>query len=688
MRSATPRSALRAGLFLALLPALLPAQETLLCGFEGPEALRGWEIVSGTAALVAEGATEGRQALELCFDPKARYNGAYLSWRRVPRDWSAHDALALDVTNPGPGPVPASLLIADQAWADRGRTYWNRHNAHTAFPPGRSRWVIPVRGLFRGEAGCRNPDLKTDIDPAGIVRLDFGFGVRGAGGRILLDNLRLLRLGRPAGVWAFDLGPPGQVLQPGWTPVSQETVYTPERGHGWGPRGGRPWNGAARDTTFGGPLLQDFCEAGGYSLRIDVPPGRYRAAVFFENSGYWGGEQAAHTERRILADGAVRWRETRPDGAAHPLYRFERTEPVGVDLWQTYMAAELARPAEFDCDAAPDGLVLTFEADRTWGAKVSALALHRSDDAAAARWLAAELEGVAAEFRRRAVCLDPAGAPVLPPAWKEAPLAAWPVELEDEIQPAAGPPAGAPGPSELALARLALRGERELFCLCLRPRENLGACTLRLAPLAGPGALDARILVAWYGLRRGFGDVSHRVRPHTLRPQERVDLEAGVTRMLAIAVQVPEEARPGDYRGALEVLDSGGTVLLRVPLHLAVTSALLRREADFSVGFFGLMPPAALGAERRWALLAETLALLRERGFNAVSGGPDFKLSGWRDGEPVIDFGDMDRFFALLASHGFRRPLNGYGGARFLGLHDGYTKGAAAARVEKQSALP
>ena len=53
----------------------------------------------------------------------------------------------------------------------------------------------------------------------------------------------------------------------------------------------------------------------------------------------------------------------------------------------------------------------------------------------------------------------------------------------------------------------------------------------------------------------------------------------------------------------------------------------------------------------------------------------------------MIDFGEMDRFFALLRKYGFDKPLNGYGGARFLGLHEGYEKGAAGARVEKESGL-
>jgi len=226
-----------------------------------------------------------------------------MTWRRVRGDWSGFDGLVLDVFNPGSEPIPAYVLIADKAWAGKGRSYWNRHNASTTIAPGRTRWTIPVGGLYRGEAGSRNNDIKRNIDAAEIVRLDFGFGVRGARGRVVVDDLRLVEVARPAGVWALDFGPPDQSVMPGWTAVSNATGYTKQRGFGWGPTGGKPWTGAARDTTFGPALLRDFCEGGGYRFHVDAPAGRYRVTVIYENSGYWGGEQAMQSTRRILAGG-------------------------------------------------------------------------------------------------------------------------------------------------------------------------------------------------------------------------------------------------------------------------------------------------------------------------------------------------------------------------------------------------
>ncbi len=675
---------------LAMLGQAHAGESRVLCDFEDAAAVKMWDFTAGSPKLVAEGVTQGRRALEITFDPKGRYQPGYIYWRRVPRDWSQYDALVLDVFNPGDAPIPGYVLVADEAWEQKGRTYWNRHNGRATFAPGQTQWVIPVRGLYRGEAGSRNNDIKRNIDPDRIVRVDFGFGRKGAAGRIIIDNLRFVKTSRPAGVWAFDFGPPSQSVMLGWTPVSHQTRYTAKQGYGWGPRGGAPWKGAARDTTFGTMLLQDFCEARRYNFHIDVPPGRYKVVVFYENSGYWGGEQAMQRERRILANGKLAWSESRPDGPAHALYRFENVEPVGVDLWDTYMAAELAKPARFEAHAGRNGLTLRFEADRAWGSKVAALVVYSAEDGPAGAWVEDQFDKLAKEFRRKAVCLDK---PIprkrrTKPAWQEAGLVASPMNIEHTVVP--GMPLDPPvdTPEALELSGVAVRGEYEPLCLAVRPSRDFGECDLVLDPFTGPGKLDAKVQVVWYNTSRGFNTIAYRIMPHTLRDAAKVSLPASVTREIVVTVRVPEDAKPGEYRGRLTIKQANGDAVLRVPLRLTVSPVVLDRETDFLMGFFGLMPPRLIPDAQRWDVLEETLVLLREHGMNAVSGGPSWRLKGWRDGEPVIDFGDMDRFFALLRKHGFTRPLNGYGGARFNGLHGRYEKGRPGAAVEKQSGLP
>lgn len=660
------------------------ADETLVCGFETDADVAAWSINSGGARLVTEGVTQGARALELTFDPAGQYDAAHLFWNRVVRDWTPYDALVLDVFNPLDRPIAGSLLIADAAWEQANRSYWNRHNSDLTFAPGRGRWIIPVRGLFRGEAGSRNNDIKRDIDPNQIVRLDFGFGRRGDTGRVIVDNLRFVRVDRPAGVRAFDFGPPSQPVMLGWTAVSHESGYDAARGFGWFPANNRPWNGAARDTTFGTMLTQDFCEAGGYQFRVDVPAGRYRCLVIYENCGYWGGEQAKQRVRRILVGDAEVYREQRPDGASTALWRFEDVEPIGVDIWDTYMAAEIARPVRFEAQAGNDGLVLRFDDDGDWGSRLSALAVWRTDDGAAGRWIDGQLAALAEEFRSKAVCLDPKPAPALGGLARDA-ASIWQLNLDDEFTPAALPPRDAAEPPTLTAE--AVRGEYEPLCLAIRPTRDLGRCRLELVP--GEGWPASTVSVVRYGLSRGFGSLAWRTVPHTLRPASEVELPADVTREIIVTANVPADAAPGARTAALRVIGPDGRDVLSVPLRLTVLDLVLDRTTDYQMGFFGLEPPDSLmppGTAN--AALVETLRLLREHGMNGVSGGPNLRLTGWRDGRPQIDFAACDAFFETLEQAGFTGPVNGYGGLRFAGLHDGYQHGETAQRVAQQSGLP
>ncbi len=662
-------------------------QEELLYPFASPADIRQWDINSGQASIAPLPGRPEAKAMRLVFDPKGNYQPGYIQWRRPQGDWSGFDALMLEVTNPGTEPMPGYALVADRAWEEKGRSYWNRHNGSVVFPPGTTEWRIPVEGMYRGEAGSRNNDIKRNIDSDSIVRVDFGFGKKGASGEVYLRDLRLVKAGRPAGVWAFDFGPPQQSVMLGWTPVSHTTAFSKQTGYGWGPDGGAPWDGADRDTTFGPPLVQDFCESRNYTFRIAAPPGDYKVLFILENSGYWGGEQAKPTWRTLAVNGRQVWEEQRPDGAAHPLWRFEDVEPLGGDIWSTYLAPELARPVRLAVRSDQADLAFRFAADVPWACKISALAVYRQSDTAAAQWVEGQLDQLRRDFAAKAVYLDqPEPARPPPATWQGRGLAAWPVDLDDTVLPGSQPPAGTPSPDNLSLAATMVRGEYEPVCLAVRPERDLGECRVVLEGDLGAG-VTADIGVFWYGTSRGFNTIAYRIRPHTLRPVDTVALPVGVTRQFVVTFHATGDAAPGERRAVVRLLGEDGKAILAVPVTVDVHPVTLRRDTSFLMGFFGLMPPDAYQGEARWRMLEQTLALLREHGMNAVSGGPNWRLKGWEDGQPELDFGDLDHFFALLREHGFDRPINGYGGLRFQGLQERYVKGRPAEQVVQQSGL-
>jgi hypothetical protein len=222
--------------------------------------------------------------------------------------------------------------------------------------------------------------------------------------------------------------------------------------------------------------------------------------------------------------------------------------------------------------------------------------------------------------------------------------------------------------------------------VAVRPLADLGECRLLLEGADDPG-VECSTQVVWYNTSRGFNTLAYRIRPHTVREQDAVALPGDITREIIVTARVAEDAAPGVHSWDLVVQDVSGREILRVPMELTVSPVVLGRQTEFLMGYFGLMPPGLLPDGRRETALEQTLGMLRDYGMNAVSGGPSWRLEGWTNGRPQVDFGQMDSFFGLLRKYGFTGGVNGYGGERFAGLHERYVKGATGERVEQQSGL-
>jgi len=349
------------------------------------------------------------------------------------------------------------------------------------------------------------------------------------------------------------------------------------------------------------------------------------------------------------------------------------------------MAPELAKAETFEAAAGKEGLTLKFLADAPWGSRVSALVVHKVDDAEAAKWTKDQMADLAKQFRSMAVCLDkPAGA--APDPNTEAGLV-WPVGLEQKITPNGLPDGKDPKKdAKLDMARIAVQGEYEPFCIAVRPAKDLGACNLRIE--GGSPDVEAKIGVVWYGLDRGFGTAAYHVAPHTLRTQSTVNLPKGITREIVVTCKVSDQAKAGDVKMTLVVEDAAKKELIRVPMTLTVHAVRPEHKSDYTFGFFGMNPPSQIPPERQAAVMEDTMKVLKEHGMNGLSGGASFHFKGFKDGQPVIDFAQMDAFVELARKHGFTGPINGYGGAHLTGINDGYEVGDTGRKVAQDAGLP
>jgi hypothetical protein len=664
-----PLRALVLALLLAL-PQLLArlgaAEERLLCDFENPAELAIFEMKSGTLSDLHP--THGTHSLKIL-------PGEYLSSWRLPHDWSGYDALDLDAFVDGDEPLTGTILVGDQAWKDKGSTYWNRANRTFTLKPGANVISIPVQGLYRGEAGSRGNDLTTAIDPTAIIRLDYGFDAKAAVRAIYLDALRLTRSARPPGILAFKFGPSDQSSFPGFAPISWDTVYGANgakaglRERCYGPN-------RARDDTYPTRLFGNYLwfEEDHNEFIVDVPPGKCQVWMVFDDCGYWGGEQAQFRIRTVSANGKEAWREDRGElGRADYLFRFEALEPKPTDsMWDLYVK-DLFTPLRFAVDQASGPLRIACSADGPWSTKLAAMIIYKdSESAAAERFISGVMAANRSEFAARAVFLGPRPkALAVPPGaqaqgwWLGVP------GLDDEVASV-----DAPGHPAAGLQAVGARGQLVSWTFAIRPLRDLaGEVTLRCSDLHGPaGTIPAAAVDVRYVhqlVRRGGSDLAYTIVPSSVRHLAGSGLLLGrdVTRQFWLSLAVDERAGAGSYAGTVTL--SAGSTAISLPLTLEVLDCALD-DPDFNFGFLGAWLPEALPRARLADAWFELGSLLKHMGMNSFCGGPNIGFQGLAaDGRPALDFAGCDAYFTALARAGYTRPLYSYGGpAMVAGLDD------------------
>jgi hypothetical protein len=641
--------------------------------FEDASEVKAWEF-SKVPELSSEHVTHGARSLKLV-------DGEYMRTFRN-QDWSGFDSMLVDIFVDGEANVAVILMVGDKEWNAKP-TYWNRHNGFHKLKPGANTFCIPVGGLFRGEAGSRAADLKTNINPREITRFDMGFNVQGKGklNSIHVDNMRLVKEVRPDGILAFDFGTPNQSVFPGFSPVSWNTVYGQD-GNKYGLKSICPGINRARDDTFPTRLFQDWVwfEENGNEFIIDMPNGKYHVSVVFNDCGYWHGETCQHRTRSILTNGKVSWSEDRgSDGPKDFQHRFENIEPhPGDSIWVLYIK-ELFKPATFEVQVTDGKLRLGTKADALWSTKVASVIIYpESIKTDAERWLAKIEERNQQEFDARAVCLGPKKQDLqIPPEAKEKGWWLGFPAIDEQISLL-----DAPGKLDAKLLRVGAQGQRLSFTFAIHPLNDFGEVKSVATDLTGPvGKLPAAAVELRYVnhlLKRSFNEVSYNIVPMTLRKLDGsgLKLPKDLTRQFWVTVAIPSDAKAGLYSG--EVKLTAGKLSLSVPLSVQVIDVPLV-DPEFTFGFLGT---GDISDDR----LRQALIMMKENGMNSFSGGRPIEFSGLDDaGKPKLDFSACDAFYKLVKECGYSKPVYAYGNPHIKGLHSGPTIGATGREWEKKT---
>jgi len=630
----------------------LPAVK-LLASFEDKNPFDG-------ATVVAEHATDGQKAL--------RIDAGYASMDG-PQNWSGYDFLKADLFSAAHDPQQIYIEIRDTASKD----YWTRVNYQTVIPPGQSTLILTLSSLYIGEKS--RPGRKLDLP--NVTRLVFSVGDKPQGA-VFLDNLRLERddAAKKAafdGLHAFSLGPADSPVIEGFTRISPATVYEKSRGYGllnahvW-----KTFNALQPD-----PLYENFIciESGG--LAVDVPNGSYHVVVNCDSpSGFWG-EYQVYTERSILAEGKEVSRDTFDfTSFKKKYYRFWDVEDSPADNTFDKYQKEYFHEKAFDVDVADGQLNLDFKGS-IWANSVSAVIIYPNEKAAQGEQFLKFVEA-----RRRfhfdnyfkRVLHPPSGDPLTPAAADTA--RGYVVFVRDFMKEVFYNDTPFKAEIDQPLTGDAFAGQYQPLTVAIAPLKDLGKVTATVGALSGPGgkippsAIDVAF-VSYRVTRVTSEGTVYTITPRLLMPRPSVDVKKDVTRRFWLTVRTPADAKPGVYTGEL-TLNAEHGARTKIPISFRVRAGTLD-AVDIPVGPWGhTIDIPWQGAEAQtWnaEMALKSLQRLREYGFTMFSGLPYVEYSGFKDGQPVLNFTTADAQMIRAREAGFSMPVVSYCGFGGLDLY-------------------
>ena len=619
-------------------------------------------------AVVAEHATDGENACRVESTPEG-YPGITIDDAGTLAKFPDYVVLKADVYNPQDRVVQFGVRVDDA----KSNSYGSRYNDDgVAVRPGKSTFELNLTTLTRSSARSFMDREKLDLAKLKVVM----FFMHPSKDKYALyfDNIRLEGSGMPAveGLRAFDFGPAGSAVYPGFEDASDKRTFAPG-GFGWvGAQGGRRLNSPD-------DLGCDFVRGG--EFRVALPNGSYEVNVHIDAVGEW------HTpyfwrRRALTLNGKEALRETQDAKTFFDkvYLRHENEEDLpGLDVWEKFVVP-VNTIRRFPVEVTDGTLRVALTADNWMGQTMTFLVVYPSaKQAEGRRWMDA-LDKVRRERFNNAIAVGvpPAPANVLKPRPVDQAqgFITFARHTEDDI-PATYIPSGAEITKGVTIQ--AAQGEREhvqfgVYPLVARPAKmNISVSDLRGPNGAVIPASAMRLRYVRNFLKRMGGSTEGRILPYILQDFDTLDLKPGVARGVWLTVQVPDDARPGMYAGRLTfglagqaVKDSKVLTLDVFPFKLDPAKSTTLSVTGTSAGHWrGTFPEL----EDEWWRLADVVMKdLADHGLNAVTGGPGATLRGIRDGKADIDYADMDRWLALAVTHGLTMPGDSYQGLAINGV--------------------
>jgi len=470
----------------------------------------------------------------------------------------------------------------------------------------------------------------------------------------------------PAATWyAFDFGPAGAPTFANFTGVSKDAVYSAERGYGWlSYEGGEPVTAsnfepeservpglgdrdrAAKRGACCDGLYRDLVMTSEYyhtqvrqTFALDVANGAYRAITFHGDVAY--GRQGVQSwwveaEGQRVVEGFV-------------------------------LPRSLTGDAVFDVDVSDGQLTLTFDAANpkpaAKGFMLNGLAVfpaNTAEEAAFADATIAKIRAAVARERRELFKATFSEKPYveeaeMPPV-AHADLARgfvafvphWMANVYRNSVPRAAD-------LERPLACFACPGEYEPMAVALRALTPLESVACAVSPLTGPGsiaadAVEVRSVRCWPQRLGSSWSTEWRVMPELLERKPSVDVAADTTQEFWLTLHVPEDVRPGVYKGSV-TLTTANAGSAEIPMTVEVLPFTLEPN-ERPVGMYWYEDRAA-GTPLRDAQVAD----MRAHGMTTLTMGRLFPEVHNDGGELRLDVAPLLACLQELQQLGIAGPI-------------------------------
>lgn len=628
---------------LLTIASIGPAQEVgrtrtrLLYSFEQPGDVAKLMKQSDGATLTASqdyGVTEGRNCARLSVTRGADYGSLRLDPEAI-RNWADFDYFAIDLTVEDEHPYGLYLEL----WDARSKNYATRCTFETVKTrPGRQTLLYPINRARRNAKEGREwhelePQDKIDLNGLTTVKL-FLTPLKDRDAVFWIDNIRLLqedaakpkmKVPLPDGTVAFKFASAGVTL-PGFQTIAPSTVFDAAKSAGFV---------APHELTHGGEGWPDLL-TGAFVIAPEGKPLTFRARVPNGDYRVWlsaGPIYRAQPENRrfLLRVNDQTLSDENPTAEEYYsekfLYRFLRTQYSEKPhaLWERYL--DRMYPVWTPRVNVRDG-TLTVEAINHF---LSAIVLIPADaeakfDAFAATVRKLRIEAFESTLRPRTQ--------KQPPVDAEA-FVCYVPDPVSVIHPGTVPTATERKRTELRTA--AAPGQNVILRLAVAPNLDLGTCTLDVSDLVGPTAIPGKSIAVHFQNYRHDGDTLSEM---ALIPSKTMEIEKGVTQCWWLWLTLPDNAKPGVYRGQV-TFRPGQREPVRIPVELEVYPFKLENVLPASFGmYYRPRQEAGLPDDVQRRLLREQFAWMRRIGFTAGPVGSPTVLGLNRDGTVRLRFDD------------------------------------------------